>query len=214
MDKDILDSISLSYRPMRRLWECKNMKKTKLMFMSGNPCKLWDWGTCECVIIPQRGASCSEISEFINFIERRIPDVEFTEVCKKEKPKPLKDEIMDLLEGIDQSKYDMQNKILKQKQHIKELETRIKHLKNDVKNNQRSINSLSRKCDLCNYKTDYEFKEYENKCLKSEISNLKREKEAYRKMIVAIQNEIDTTDVYFADGLIIYNIKKILEYKK
>lgn len=55
----------------------------------------------------------------------------------KLKPTPLKDRILDALEDIDQSKYDMQNKILKQKEHIKQLETKLRTNKFDVKNSQR-----------------------------------------------------------------------------
>lgn len=132
---------------------------------------------------------------------------ELAKEYKNNKPKPLKEEILEALGEIDISKYDMQNKILKQKEHIKELETKIKHLKNDVKNNQRSIDRLTKQDIENNNKYMCRVEEIDRlKCCNRE---LKREKEAYRKRFIKIQEEIDCT--YIPVPSKFNKIKRIME---
>ena len=63
---------------------------------------------------------------------------ELATIKQNNKPKPLKTEILQILEGIDEPKYEMANKIKKQKQHIKDLENKIRLLKRDNHSLQRN----------------------------------------------------------------------------
>lgn len=59
-------------------------------------------------------------------------------IKQNNKPKPLKTEILEILSKIDEPQYDMANKIKKQKQHIKDLENKIRLLKRDNHSLQRN----------------------------------------------------------------------------
>ena len=63
---------------------------------------------------------------------------ELATIKKNNKPKPLKTEILEILSKIDEPQYDMANKIKRQKQHIKDLENKIRLLKRDNRNLQRN----------------------------------------------------------------------------
>lgn len=59
-------------------------------------------------------------------------------IKENNKPKPLKTEILEILNRIDEPQYEMANKIKKQKQHIKDLENKIRLLKRDNHSLQRN----------------------------------------------------------------------------
>lgn len=59
-------------------------------------------------------------------------------IKENNKPKPLKTEILEILSKIDEPQYEMANKIKKQKQHIKDLENKIRLLKRDNHSLQRN----------------------------------------------------------------------------
>ena len=63
---------------------------------------------------------------------------ELATIKKNNKPKPLKTEILEILNRIDEPQYEMANKIKKQKQHIKDLENKIRLLKRDNHSLQRN----------------------------------------------------------------------------
>lgn len=75
------------------------------------------------------------------------------------KPKPLKTEILQLLNEIDENKYEMANKIKTQKQHIKDLEHQIKLLKRDNKGLQRNYCKVTTDLEQIKGERDY----YESK---------------------------------------------------
>lgn len=79
---------------------------------------------------------------------------------KSAKPTPLKDEIMEVLSDISEKEFDMGNKIKRQKEHIKNLETEIKCLKNDNRSLQRSYTNLSKDLEQIKGERDYYQKEY------------------------------------------------------
>ena len=63
---------------------------------------------------------------------------ELATIKENNKPKPLKTEILQILNKIDEPQYEMANKIKKQKQHIKDLENKIRLLKRDNHSLQRN----------------------------------------------------------------------------
>jgi len=79
---------------------------------------------------------------------------------KSNKPKPLKDELIELLSDIPATQIDMANKIKRQKQHIKTLEQKIKYLKKDNQSLQRSYCKLSTDLQQITGERDYYYKEH------------------------------------------------------
>lgn len=82
-------------------------------------------------------------------------------IKQNNKPKPLKTEILEILSKIDEPQYDMANKIKRQKQHIKDLENKIRLLKRDNQSLQR--NYCKKTTDLNQIKEERDY--YEQKLM-------------------------------------------------
>lgn len=82
-------------------------------------------------------------------------------IKQNNKPKPLKTEILEILSKIDEPQYEMANKIKKQKQHIKDLENKIRLLKRDNHSLQR--NYCKKTTDLNQIKEERDY--YEQKLM-------------------------------------------------
>ena len=78
----------------------------------------------------------------------------------KEKPKPLKQQIIDIIEDVDNDKFDMKNKIIRQKEHIKDLESKIRLLKKENQSLQRNYCKVSVDLQQVTGERDYYYKEY------------------------------------------------------
>ena len=86
---------------------------------------------------------------------------ELATIKQNNKPKPLKTEILEILSKIDEPQYEMANKIKKQKQHIKDLENKIRLLKRDNHSLQR--NYCKKTTDLNQIKEERDY--YEQKLM-------------------------------------------------
>lgn len=86
---------------------------------------------------------------------------ELATIKQNNKPKPLKTEILEILSKIDEPQYEMANKIKKQKQHIKDLENKIRLLKRDNRSLQR--NYCKKTTDLNQIKEERDY--YEQKLM-------------------------------------------------